>query len=1447
METRTTKLIGWLTALCLSLTINALPAQDNIILQGFYWNTFPGDYSDVVNGGGWWDTIATVAPYLKNAGFNVVWLPPAQKGFAGIYDMGYGISDYYDYGQYNQFGTIRTRHGNLTELQNAISALKSNNIQVMADLVLNHRAGAPSQQLEECDIPPPGGKQLRYTKFMPVSGRMDWDSSYFHPTNHHCDLSAPYHDRSFFEDICYFNHLNNILDPNLPSNGWYFGAHNLGAGGDSLVIVGRHMIDTMGFDMVRLDAVKHIEPGFLSPFLIELKNGTQPFAVGELFDYDAATLRSYQVQVETFISGSKFANMAVFDFALRGALRDMCNSGGAYNMANLSNAGLRFYPGPGAPLAPEDIVTFVDNHDVDRIGFTNVPCPGGILQVGSTCLQLYTDSGHDPVTSNKHMAYAYIMGAEGNPSVFWKDIFWYGLDDEIKWLIALRKMLAKGNSTPMSLLSPSGGSFSTSDYFIMRRAGNSGGVNDGALIGLNDNTSINQETFVNTPFTSKYLKDYSDGFMFKTEVAAADTRALIRTAPRDFSWWSVTGLYPKPYDVPASHFTMNATPGGCPHFIALKASDAASFLVNGAPIQVGDEIAIKNTAGNVVGIGRIGQKFKWDGTHDMIIEVLGSPSTNGMAANETFRLFVYDASVNLEVEAAVVKFSPSGVAFTFSPYRPNTPNRNGNFATFTIGTSATDAFSCGSISRIFAFNTLEVQSQPICGEDVASNTPYVGGWQSGDNGGSNFGAWTLSTTSSNAGHFVGNSANNGSSPSGNINTSGLALGMYANSGAVANAIRPFTTALPPGTVFSLKMDNGFINSGGTVGFGLQNSSGNNLLEFYFTGGTSDYKYDDSAGIQSTGLGFSDDGLTIQITLLTATTYELSVSRNEGGNFLATGTLKNPGGGQAIAQFRLFNANAGSGSSNDAYFNSFSVCYPAVVINEIDYDQGATDNAEFIELKNTSTRTVNLDNFIIELVNSAGAVYQTIDLPNVNVTVNDYYVICANNANTPNCDLDITPDTDLLQDGAPSGIRLKLGTLTIDALSYEGNTPGATEGTGAGTDDGAATHIGLARVLDGNDTNQNNINFKLNCITPGSSNYASDYGDLTATWVTPCAASFTDNNSDGIPDGSNGAVWAGLKVDTESAQLLTTNADGDDLNGMDDEDGLGLPGSLFRGQPSEFNITLNSNLIGTSMYYGLWFDWDNDGTFDAFYNNAIAIVYNGSPAAALVSVTPPLNAVDNYKVRLIVRGGGVITNSMVGNPFSNGEIEDYSMPVSLPIELIEFNVAKNNDNQVILKWATASEKNNAYFSLQRSRDGRIWGEIGQVKGAGNSSQRRDYTFVDDHPDDGINYYRLQQFDWDGQSAFSPIRSVLIERKAFLVLLYPNPTRSNINLQLDGTLGKMYRIKIVNALGQQLPIVLTEINTGQTYQLPTDSWTPGLYFLLISDENGRMLEVIPFSKK
>ncbi len=110
-------------------------SQNDVMMQAFYWDV-PVDAANL--NGSWWDTLKNKSALLSNSGITALWIPPPSKGNFGIFDMGYGIFDHYDLGNYNQKGTTETRFGSKDELLSMISAMHSNNIQVYADVVLNH-------------------------------------------------------------------------------------------------------------------------------------------------------------------------------------------------------------------------------------------------------------------------------------------------------------------------------------------------------------------------------------------------------------------------------------------------------------------------------------------------------------------------------------------------------------------------------------------------------------------------------------------------------------------------------------------------------------------------------------------------------------------------------------------------------------------------------------------------------------------------------------------------------------------------------------------------------------------------------------------------------------------------------------------------------------------------------------------------------------------------------------------------------------------------------------------------------------------------------------------------------------------------------------------------------------------------------------------------------------
>ncbi|MDO9038723.1 MAG: alpha-amylase family glycosyl hydrolase, partial [Lutibacter sp.] len=113
------------------------PIGSGVMMQAFYW--------DVPSGGNWWNTVKGKVQSWSDAGIDAVWLPPASKAQNGAFSMGYDPFDYYDFGQYNQMGSLETRFGSLTELQALINASHTAKLSVIADIVINHNSGGQSE------------------------------------------------------------------------------------------------------------------------------------------------------------------------------------------------------------------------------------------------------------------------------------------------------------------------------------------------------------------------------------------------------------------------------------------------------------------------------------------------------------------------------------------------------------------------------------------------------------------------------------------------------------------------------------------------------------------------------------------------------------------------------------------------------------------------------------------------------------------------------------------------------------------------------------------------------------------------------------------------------------------------------------------------------------------------------------------------------------------------------------------------------------------------------------------------------------------------------------------------------------------------------------------------------------------------------------------------------
>jgi hypothetical protein len=120
---------------------------------------------------------------------------------------------------------------------------------------------------------------------------------------------------------------------------------------------------------------------------------------------------------------------------------------------------------------------------------------------------------------------------------------------------------------------------------------------------------------------------------------------------------------------------------------------------------------------------------------------------------------------------------------------------------------------------------------------------------------------------------------------------------------------------------------------------------------------------------------------------------------------------------------------------------------------------------------------------------------------------------------------------------------------------------------------------------------------------------------------------------------------------------------------------------------------------------------------------------------------------------------------------------------LPVSIIDFS-AKANDNNIEVKWSTASEKDNASFVVEKSIDGQVWSSIATVKGAKNSNVVNNYGVVDFKAVAGVQYYRLKQIDLDGTVNYSKAIAVNFSKASTLsVSLFPNPAKDVLNINTE----------------------------------------------------------------
>jgi len=180
-----------------------------------------------------------------------------------------------------------------------------------------------------------------------------------------------------------------------------------------------------------------------------------------------------------------------------------------------------------------------------------------------------------------------------------------------------------------------------------------------------------------------------------------------------------------------------------------------------------------------------------------------------------------------------------------------------------------------------------------------------------------------------------------------------------------------------------------------------------------------------------------------------------------------------------------------------------------------------------------------------------------------------------------------------------------------------------------------------------------------------------------------------------------------------------------------------------------------------------------------------------------------------------------------SPFTLGST---SFANPLPVELLSFDVQLDNE-QVLIEWATATETNCDYYLVERSKDLLEFTPVSVLAGSGNSTSTLNYKVYDDSAISGTWYYRLKQFDYDGQfEVFSP-KSIAIDPVANLGV-YPNPAVDKIRIIQNG-LGDDVAIKIFDSRGHVIKSIPSSRSEDFIF---LDDLNPGLYIVEASGKKG-----------
>jgi len=328
---------------------------DNYIMIQFFEWYLPAD-------GKHWQRLKDESIHLSSLGVSGVWIPPCTKGTSG-FDVGYGIYDLYDLGEFDQHGTVATKYGDKASLKSAVDALHAAGLKVYADIVLNHKAGADATEditvievdrgNRDRDISSPftisawtrftfPGRAGKYSAFT-------WGWQHFTATDYDQRTGRTSVYRIVGENKCFSENVDQEM-----GNYDYLMFADIDYHHPDVIAEtiqwGKWICDELSLDGMRLDAVKHINEDFLELFVKTMRHyAARPFfTVAEYWKDDPWLLQKY-------LCDEEFC-MTLFDVPLHYNLFEAGCRGRDFDMRTIFDGALVI-------SNPQNVVTFVDNHD----------------------------------------------------------------------------------------------------------------------------------------------------------------------------------------------------------------------------------------------------------------------------------------------------------------------------------------------------------------------------------------------------------------------------------------------------------------------------------------------------------------------------------------------------------------------------------------------------------------------------------------------------------------------------------------------------------------------------------------------------------------------------------------------------------------------------------------------------------------------------------------------------------------------------------------------------------------------------------------------------------------------------------------------------------------------------------------------------------------------------